>query len=603
MKKNHSVMRNNLYFLKLIWDISPKRVLHTFLNSFIDFGMWAFASVVFFQYLFGEEQTRSFREVFIFISCAVVGYVAADLYGFWFRNSHQPKADADIHRSLNLMLFEKAKAMDLACYETPEFYNTYTKAATETTTRAAKVLTNCANMTAAFLSSVYVVISMCSVTWWSLIFIAFPFFSNMYFSKKLSAVEYQLNNEQIPFSRRMDYTDRVVYLRKYAGELRLTNIFSHLEKMFIQAVDSFIKVLDKYAAKKSWIRIIRDWLMYDCSNMGMWCCGGFLAITGRISLSKFILLANAITSVSWMIKDFAEAVAQASTNSMFIENLKNFLNYTPNIDENAGGKMPEQTVEEIKFCNVTFTYPGQDRPALKNVNLTLKKGIKHALVGINGSGKSTLFKLLLRFYDPTEGAIYLNGTDIRELDIKEYRKLIGIAFQDFAMFSASVKENVLLKEVVSEKEAQVADDALKDSDVWEKIVTLEKGSDTILTREFDPKGAELSGGEKQKIAIARAFAKNSPVVLLDEPSSALDPIAEYKMFETINRLCESKEKLSVIVSHRLSSAASCDKIFMFENGTLLEEGSHNELLEQNGAYASMFRKQAENYLVENGGQA
>ena len=142
------------------------------------------------------------------------------------------------------------------------------------------------------------------------------------------------------------------------------------------------------------------------------------------------------------MKDFAEAVAQASTNSMFIENLKNFLNYTPNIDENAGGKMPEQTVEEIKFCNVTFTYPGQDRPALKNVNLTLKKGIKHALVGINGSGKSTLFKLLLRFYDPTEGAIYLNGTDIRELDIKEYRKLIGIAFQDFAMFSASVKENV-----------------------------------------------------------------------------------------------------------------------------------------------------------------
>lgn len=601
MKKKHSAMRNNLYFLKLIWDISPARVIHTFLNAFAEFGTWAFSSVVFFQYLFGDEEVRTFKEVAIFILCAVIGYVVVDTYMSWFRNSHQPRTDADIHCSLNLTLFQKAQAMDLGCYETPEFYNTYTKAATEATMRATKVLNNCANLVASFLSSVYVVITMCSVTPWAIIFIVFPFLANMYFGKKLSAVDYNINTEQVPFNRRMDYVDRVVYLRKYAAELRLTSIFKRLRKMYIEAVDKAIEVLDRHASEKFWIRLLKDWLMFPFALQGMWLCGGYLAVTNRITLSEFIVLANAITSVSWMIKNFADAVAESYTNSLFIDNLKTFLNYVPKIDENAGGIMPDETVETIEFCNVSLTYPGQNRPALKNVNLTLKKGVKHALVGINGSGKSTLFKLLLRFYDPTEGAIYLNGLDIRKLDIKAYRNLIGVAFQDFAMFSASVTENVLLKEITKGEEAAHAREALKDSGVWEKITSLEKGADTTLTREFDPKGAELSGGEKQKIAIARAFAKNSPVVLLDEPSSALDPIAEYKMFETINRLCDGEERLSVIVSHRLSSAAACDKIFMFENGVLLEEGSHAELLKKGGAYASMFNKQAENYLVENGG--
>ena len=237
---------------------------------------------------------------------------------------------------------------------------------------------------------------------------------------------------------------------------------------------------------------------------------------------------------------------------------------------------------------------------MQKINYTFQRGVRHALVGINGSGKSTLIKLLLRFYDPTEGVILLNGVDIREYDIKKYRQSVGAAFQDFALFSASVLENVLLKEVTAEEERKNAIQALKDSGAWEKISSLPDQENTPLTKEFDNSGVELSGGERQKLAIARAFAKRNAVVILDEPSSALDPIAEYQMFETITDLCKEEENLSIIVSHRLSSAAICEQILVLENGVLKETGTHEALLKANGTYAYMFRKQAENYQVKVG---
>lgn len=333
---------------------------------------------------------------------------------------------------------------------------------------------------------------------------------------------------------------------------------------------------------------------------GMWICAAILAVLGYVSVSQLIVLLNAIVSVSWMIKDFAGSITSIQTNAFFIENLKTFLDYVPRIDESKSGLQTPESVDTIEFQNVSFRYPGQETDALQKINYTFQRGVRHALVGINGSGKSTLIKLLLRFYDPTEGVILLNGVDIREYDIKKYRQSVGAAFQDFALFSASVLENVLLKEVTSEEERRNAIQALKDSGAWEKISSLPEQENTSLTKEFDNSGVELSGGERQKLAIARAFAKRNAVVILDEPSSALDPIAEYQMFETITDLCKEEEKLSIIVSHRLSSAAICEQILVLENGVLKETGTHEALLKANGTYAYMFRKQAENYQVKVG---
>jgi len=600
-KKKISAIKNNLYFLGLIWKICPSRVILNFLSVLFDFAMWTFYSVTFMQYLFGAgENMRNFAEVVTFIWFAVGLSLGAQTFNAWYQNCFVPRTDILIHYQLNTRLFEKVRTVDLSCYEDPEFYNTYTKAAVESSERTKSVLDHCAKVVAAFLSSVFVIWTMCSITPWALVFVALPLVSNLYVGKKLGKVTYDMEQESIPAKRRMDYVNRVVYFRKYSGELRLTNVFSVLQNIYTIAMEETLAVARKFAFKRSALSVIKFVLTFVLGFEGMWICAAVLGISGKISLSELVVLVNAIVSVSWMLNDFENAITQIFTNAFFIENLRQFFDYVPKIDESAGGKLPPEQVDTIEFQNVSFCYPSQEDYALRNINLTFKRGVRHALVGINGSGKSTLIKLILRFYDPTEGVILLNGVDIREYDIKQYRRLIGAAFQDFALFAATVLENVLLQEIQDEADRETAVIALKNSDVYEKIRTLKYKEDTLLTREFDQEGVELSGGERQKIAIARAFAGQTPAVILDEPSSALDPIAEYKMFETITQLCKCDNKLSIIVSHRLSSAAVCEKIFVFENGKLLEQGSHSELMTADGAYAYMFRKQARNYQAEEG---
>lgn len=600
-KKNVSTLKNNLFFLKLIWDICPSRVILNFVATFLNFAEWTFYSVFFMQYLFGnEEGNRSFEEVVWFIWIVVAVNLVQKIFQSWYGNCFVPKTNVTIYYHLNSRLFQKAQGVDLSCYETPDFYNTYTRAMTEAGERAFWVLDSWALLASSGVASFVVIMTMSEITLWSLVFIFVPLMAHFILGKKEGKIQYDMQQESVPANRRMDYVNRVVYFRKYAGELRLTKVYQVLKSMFKSAADETVEVANTYAKKRLWIGFSKNWLVFVLGFEGMWICAAILAVLGHVTVSQLFVLLNAIVSVSWMIKDFAESITSIQTNAFFIENLKTFLDYVPRIDETKGGLEPPKSVDTIEFQNVSFRYPGQETDALQKINYTFQRGVRHALVGINGSGKSTLIKLLLRFYDPTEGVILLNGVDIREYDIKKYRQSVGAAFQDFALFSASVLENVLLKEVTSEEERKNAIQALKDSGAWEKISSLPEQENTTLTKEFDNSGVELSGGERQKLAIARAFAKRNAVVILDEPSSALDPIAEYQMFETITDLCKEEEKLSIIVSHRLSSAAICEQILVLENGVLKETGTHEALLKANGTYAYMFRKQAENYQVKVG---
>ena len=597
-KKKTSVVKNNAYFFGEMWKIHPAGVIAYFLDQFIQYAFWVFYSVIFMQFLFGDENgLRSFSDTATFIVVALFVNILFRSISQWYWNVYGQKADIKIHYGLNMKLFGKAQSVDISCFETPEFYNTYTKAATEASVRAQSVLYNCSSAIGSFVSSVYVIITMALITPWSLVFIALPLFANLYLGKRLANLSFKENEETTGDRRRIDYVDRIVYFRKYAGELRLTNIYNVLERMFRKSADNITDVKMKYAAGYAFLNATKSVMMFLLGYEGMWLCAAVLALKGSITIGQAVVLINAITSVSWMINDFEKTTSECSKNAFFIDNLKTFLNFEPQIDETKDGLEPPQNVETLEFKNVSFSYIGQEELALKNVSLTMRKGVRHALVGINGSGKSTLIKLMMRFYDPTEGEILLNGINIKEFDVKKYRELIGAAFQDFALFSATVGENVLMRELASDEDRECVISALKESDVYDKISSLEKGIDTVLTKEFDNEGAELSGGERQKIAIARAFAKNSPIVILDEPSSALDPIAEYKMFKTVNRLCEGENTLSVMVSHRLSSAAMCDRLFVFQNGELKEEGTHKELLANKGIYANMFLKQARNYTA------
>ena len=320
---------------------------------------------------------------------------------------------------------------------------------------------------------------------------------------------------------------------------------------------------------------------------------------GGMQLGDCIVVLSSIASISYSLSMLVQNVSEFGEHALFLEDVRYFLDYTPAILD--GDKEVCKDGGDLEVKNLCFKYEGAETDTLKDINFTLHKGERIAFVGSNGSGKTTLVKLLLRLYDPSSGKIELNGENIKNYKMDGYRRSFSTVFQDFKMFSLSVSENVLLRPI-NDGDEIIVEEALKQSEIHDKLSRLENGLNSIITREFDDKGVNLSIGEQQKLSLARVFADPTPFVILDEPSSALDPIAEYNMFENMMRATEGRSV--IFISHRLSSAVLADRVILMDNGSIAEIGTHNELLHKNGKYAAMFRKQAENYLgnevAENG---
>ena len=602
--KRPNTIKNNLYMLGKIAKISPWRVFHAFFTQILGRAEWAFFTVVFMRYLFGaDEITRTFRDVTVFLTATAIAILIISVYDSWFNNVFVQRTDQTITFALSRELFDKATAVDISCYENPDFYDQYTKAATEVYGRAQSVLYNCSNFVSTLLSSAFVIYTIIDINLIAGLFAAASFIGSFIFGRKLNKLRYDMDMENVPYRRRMSYVNRVVYLQQYAKEMRLSNIFNVMKKIYGEAFDGVTKTVRKYWKRLFALNEARLMLVFNLPFQGMWLYASYLAIVEKtISLGDYIVLSSAIVSTTWMLFGVVDGIVEGMKNAKYIENFKTFMAYEPKINEKQPG-LPVKEANILELRNVSFSYnntePGHE--ILRNVSMTVKAGEKIVLVGHNGAGKTTLVKLIMRFYDPTEGQIFLNGIDIREYDLPEYRAIIGVAFQDFQMFSLTAAENVIMNRINNPEDRQRAVDALTQSGVYEKIASLENKEDTILTREFDDKGAVLSGGEYQKVATARAFAKNARLLILDEPSSALDPVAEHMMYETIMRLCSGKgneDKIAVIISHRLSSAVGADCVYMLEQGEVIEHGSHRELLAKGGAYAEMYNKQAKSYLVD-----
>lgn len=320
---------------------------------------------------------------------------------------------------------------------------------------------------------------------------------------------------------------------------------------------------------------------------------GYLAITGQITIPVMTQLVTAAAtfhmSIFYMTENFQNIVKRTNYANEFVT----FMDYPDAITK--GDRKVGEGAHVIEFRNVTFSYPGADMPVLKGVDLTIGAGEHLSVVGLNGAGKTTLIKLLCRLYDPDEGKILMDGVDIREYDYKQYMSVFAPVFQDFKLFSFSAKENLLLTEEAGEDEEAAVTKILEQVGVYDKFSNLKNGLDTILFKYFDEEGIEPSGGEQQKLAIARALYKDAPIVILDEPTAALDPIAEYEIYCQFEEMV--KGKTAVYISHRLSSCQFCDKIAVFSDGVVEEYGTHDELVKkQGGIYAQMFAAQAQYYV-------
>ncbi len=345
------------------------------------------------------------------------------------------------------------------------------------------------------------------------------------------------------------------------------------------------------------------WFWTSVSANVFWCLSQVLVyawlvrsmIRGETTIGNFTLyLASAGTFFEY-VSGLLNGAAGILARNREVDDFRSFLDFDGGDTKKDGKNLPETDVYEFVFDNVSFKYPKAERYALKNLNLTLAAGERLAVVGLNGAGKSTMIKLLLRLYEPTEGRILLNGVDVREYDKESYYEAFAPVFQQVELFAFPMDENVSMKEPERTDGAK-AKACLEAAGLTEKIASLPKGTKTEMLKIVYDDGVDLSGGEKQKLALARALYKDAPVVVLDEPTAALDALAEAKLYEDFDKLIGGKT--AVYISHRLSSTQFCSNVAMFADGEMVEYGTHAELMEKNGAYAEMFRIQAQYYVEE-----
>lgn len=596
-KNRISAVKNNLFALKLLCKICPKVVIHLAIRTLIDYGEWLFYSAFFMRYVINAlQEGRAFQTLLIFIGICVAVFASKTLYTDYLNGSVIPQANAVVNKKLYQMLFKKSRNVELECFENADFYDKYTLAMKNADTRLVQTVDKIFGVLFGAVANVCAFIFMFQVDKLSVTFILLPIIGNFVFRRLNSHIDYKRQKDMALHNRRIDYINRVMYLKEYAKEMRLTRVFNLLRHQYRDAITGLADVTKKYV----WKSVTLHWLYVEFTFTfifeGLLIYGAYRNLVSHtISLAQLAVITSMMVSTTWILIGFTDSVTECFKNGLFVEYLKTFLEYKEKIPEDYDGADPGRQIQSIEFRNVSFAY--KDIPVLENLNMKLEGGKTYALVGHNGAGKSTIIKLLLRFYDPTQGEILLNGRNIKEYNLQKYRALFATAFQDNRMFSMSVADNVVLGEdIAPEKKQAVVEEALKLSGVYDKVMNLPKGMDTTLTREFDDEGAVLSGGEFQKIVVARAFARSCPVKVFDEPSSALDPIAEYKLFDNILKAC--RENTLLFISHRLSSVQNADYVFLLEKGKVLEEGSHKTLMKKKGAYADMYNKQAENYLAD-----
>lgn len=392
-----------------------------------------------------------------------------------------------------------------------------------------------------------------------------------------------------------------ITFREYAKELRLYEGTGLIGK---KAVDNAkqLNEMDNECAIRQFKWGIPGALASALSYGFSYCFLGILAIRGQISIAEFVMC---ITAIETFTNGCLLPVINHSQQLMMKCNFMNAFIEFMNLEEEGkegSDRIRKEDVEEIRFQHVSFRYPGAREYILQDIDLTIRKGERLSIVGLNGAGKSTLVKLICRLYDVTEGEIRINGKNIKEYAYSDYVRILSVVFQDFKLFGYTLDENICIGKSdagvmdTSQEEKQKLQKIYEASGIREWVENLEKHGETILCKDFDTEGVEPSGGQAEKVAIARALYRDAPVIILDEPTAALDPAAEYEIYHRFHELVRGKT--AIYISHRLSSCKFCDRIIVLGDKTIKEAGSHDELMERDGLYAQMFRTQAQWYVGE-----
>jgi ABC-type multidrug transport system fused ATPase/permease subunit len=464
-----------------------------------------------------------------------------------------------------------------------------------------------ANLSRQFISFASSFLTLCGIVYivarvelWILLLVLVIIIVNSFFTSKRKIHDRNIFEMMTPVNRKLTYFIDILGKDAVVGkEIRLYNMQEALFGIYHKLQELTLKFVKKGFALYELCNYIY-YLTNFCLNAAIYGFLGFKVLVQRlITVGDFSLYLNAITTFNNSMQDMIASYIAICDNGQYLKDYFDYMDIKSRYDI-VGRELPATAGKEFTFTleNVSFYYPYQSEASLKNVNLTLNNRERLAIVGENGAGKTTLIKLLMRLYEPTEGRILLNGIDIREIDYRQYLNLFASVFQDFKLFAFRIADNITslkdgAEDEVSPVDSQKIWECLDKSGLLEKIESMDKGLDTYLYKLYEEDGVELSGGESQKLAIARALYKDAPVVILDEPTAALDPRSEYEIYTHFFEMVENKT--SVFITHRLSSTRFCDRIIVLKNGEIVETGSHQDLLERQGYYAELFNMQAQFY--------
>jgi ATP-binding cassette subfamily B protein len=493
---------------------------------------------------------------------------------------------------VSVQVMEKAATLDLTTYENPVFYDRLERARVQATDRLAMIQQMGLLLQQLLQTIVWSAILVYRSPWLILLLIAgvVPSFLG---ETHFAFLGYAKNFRQTPIKRQLDYLRQVGGSKEAAKELKLFNLSSYLTDRFKRLSRT---IYDEDVAlsrrKLLWGGLLT--LVTVCGYYGAYVFAVFEAVTGSYAtIGVFTVITVAIQQAQTNFQQAFSTASGMADQALFLTDLIAFFEMKPTVVSKPNGlPMPRPIRQGFEFRNVSFAYPGTERRVLKNFNFVLKPGERIALIGENGQGKTTVVKLITRLYDPTEGEILLDGVDLREYDLNELHKEMGVIFQDFMRYEMTARENIAVGHVeVEHTEADIVVAAEK-SLAASVVAKLGNGYDQMLGRRFET-GVDLSGGEWQRIALARAYLRDAQLLILDEPTAALDAKSELEVFERFAELTTSK--MALLISHRFSTVRMADRIVVLAGGQLVEEGDHAKLMALGGRYAEMFEMQAASY--------
>jgi ATP-binding cassette subfamily B protein len=485
----------------------------------------------------------------------------------------------------------QASQLDLTTYENPLFYDRLERARVQATDRLAMIQ----QMGRLFQQVITTLVFSVALAWaspWLILLLALGVLPSFLGETHYAFLGYAKNFRQTPAKRQMDYLRQVAGSREGAKEVKLFG----LNKFFTERFQTLAHQIYLEDVTLSRSKLIVGGLLGIIGTLGYY--GAYVyviwrTLRGAYDIGQFTFLTAAIQQASSNLQQVFSTASGIADQALFLTDLLAFFDMQPTVQSKPNALPAPQPIRQgFEFRNVSFTYPGTDRTVLHNFNFTLSPGERIALIGENGQGKTTVVKLITRLYDPSEGQILLDGIDLRDYSIEDLHRQIGVIFQDFMRFEMTARENIAVGRIDQPHQQADIEEAAHKSLADTVVDKLAHGYDQILGRRFE-NGVELSGGEWQKMALARAYLRDSQFLILDEPTAALDARSELEVFERFAELTQGK--MALLISHRFSTVRMADRIVVLSGGRLIEEGNHQQLMAKNGLYASMFEMQAASY--------